>query len=126
GVVRCSPGVVAAAGGGRSPRARPAPTPPARRAAPRELADSPAPAAAHVEDRVALSYRDVPQPPIGPPGMADVPAPQEEPAEPSRRLSALVDQLVLAGHESSPALAAERRLSLHLGREAGRAAGPRP
>ena len=68
----------------------------------RQFADGPAAATTYIEDRVIVPNRDVPQAPVGEPGMARIHSPQSEAAQPSGGLAALMYRPGPAGHAGYP------------------------
>src|SRR5215472_4489521 len=68
----------------------------------RQFADGPAAATTDVEDGVIVTDGDVPQAPVGEPGMARIHSPKIEATQPSGGLAALIHRHSPAGHSRSP------------------------
>jgi len=61
----------------------------------RQLTHRPPTPATDIENSVTLSHRNMPQPPVRQLGMTRIHSRQDEPSQPSRRLPALIDHVVL-------------------------------
>lgn len=70
----------------------------------RQFADGPTSATTDIEDGVIVADGDVPQAPVGEPGMARIHSPQAEAAQPSAGLAALICRHGPAGQAGSPRL----------------------